>query len=169
MPDPPIWDCETGMNLRALTLIVLMATWMVPANGYSCLPDATGVAGHGHEQGVSSHSHAHASDEQSHAHGSQRGSLSHDHVAATTIVDSSERFSETVPRELSSCCESGPDASDVVAAVKNAESRPKSAAAVAVLVIATVPPEACLVTGAQLQRLQPPPLPYEKNRRPLLI
>jgi len=156
------------MSLRALTLIVLMATWMVPANGYSCLPDVTGVAGHGHEQGVSSHSHA--SDEQSYAHGSQDGTLSHDHVAATTIVGSSEHFSETAPREVSSCCESGPDASDVVAAVKNAESRPKSAAAVALLVIATVPPEAGLVTGAQLQRQQPPPpLPYEKNRRPLLI
>ena len=164
-------DCETGMRLRALTLIVLMATWMVPPNGYSCPTDSTAVAAHGHEHGVPSHSHSddahsHASDERSHAHPSQDGGLPHH-------VEVAEAYSGRIPRAVSddrsSCCESGRDVPAVEAAVKNAELRPKSADAVLQLIIATAAPAVPLATAAQLRRQQPPPVPYEKNRRPLLI
>lgn len=155
------------MSLRALTLIVLMTSWMVPANGYLCPPDSTGVADHGHAQGESSRSHA--SDEQSHFHASQDGSLHNHNLGVAAIADSSARISGTASDELSSCCESGRDASVVEAAVKNSEIRPKSSTVALRLDIATVAPAVCLATAAQVRRRQPPPLPYEKNRRPLLI
>ena len=163
------------MRLRALTLIVLMVTWMVPASGYSCLTDSIGVPVHEHEHepGAAAHSHsdvahAHSSDEQSiaHTHTARDGSSPH-HAQVTEAT--SGPVPGAVPDALPSCCESERNAEAVDAAVKNAELRPKSEAAALALVIATAAPDLLVATSAQLRKQQPPPLPYEKNRRPLLI
>lgn len=149
------------MNLRALTLIVLMATWLVPAAGYACPPDSAAVSVHEHDQGASPHSHTRASHD---------AAPHHHPVGATAGADSSTRIFGSALDEISSCCESGREAvSAVEATAKISQIRSKSSTAALQLEIVTVAPAACLATAAQVRRQQPPPLPYEKNRRPLLI
>lgn len=171
---PPKMDCEPGMNFRALTLIVLMATWLAPANGSACLRDATGIAAHGHEQGFPSHSHGNdgPSDVQSREIGHQHSGTNdtiHSGAESPVLVRTTQTPTPAAD-ELTRCCEGGRAAPSIDSAAKNAEPRPKnSPSTVLPLVIATVSPDACLTTTAQLRSQQPPPLPYEKNRRPLLI
>lgn len=158
------------MNLRALTLIVLMATWLVPAAGYACPPDSAAVSVHEHDQGASPHSHTRAGESRSQARASHDAAPHHHPVGATAGADSSTRIFGSALDEISSCCESGREAvSAVEATAKISQIRSKSSTAALQLEIVTVAPAACLATAAQVRRQQPPPLPYEKNRRPLLI
>ena len=67
------------------------------------------------------------------------------------------------------CCDSASDFPALQAVLDSPQSRLKLSVAAAPLVMAaveTVPPAA---TTAQLRCLQPPALPYERTRRPLLI
>ncbi len=142
------------MHIRALTSIVLVVAWVVPAGGMSCPTDE---AGHEHKPSAEAapHSHSHAD----HDHGS-----SHDAAAGVH-----SRPVQDTSSDDPSCCRRGPQAPPVQAALNDAQPRPKlSAAVLPTLLVLTAPPGAS-ATRAQLRRRQPPALPFARTRRPLLI
>lgn len=161
---PPTQDCETGMRLRALTLIVLMAGWMVPATGDSCPANSTGPTVQGHAHGTPSDSHSN----DTHSHSGD----AHPHANADHADDGRRPAAWTpgaAPDGQPICCERGPDERVVQVVVKGVQSRPEVSSAILPPVIATVAPVAPLATAAQLRQRQPAPLPYQQSRRPLLI
>ncbi|MEE9609428.1 MAG: hypothetical protein V3U03_16935 [Myxococcota bacterium] len=141
---------------RALTSIVLVVAWMVPATGWSCPSDARGAAAHAHVDSdeAAPHSHSHAD----HGHGS------HD-AAAGGHSGQAQGTSSDDP----SCCERGPETPAVQAVLKDAQPRPKFSTAVLPAFLAVTARPDASATGAQLRRQQPPLLPYARTRRPLLI
>lgn len=159
---------DTGMRLRALTLIALLASWNVPATAVSCPANSTGKAIHGHARGAPSHSHAndshsHSGDPHSHADAGH-GDTGHHAEAAWGHVGRTPVAANSHP----SCCEPASDARVEQVVLQNAP-RPKVSTAVLLPVAAAATPMSPLATASQLRRRQPPPLPYERTRRPLLI
>ncbi len=142
------------MRVRALTLILLVAAWTVPAAGWSC-PSSEAV-GHVHEptSEVASH-HAHAGHDHGNAHDAEAGG--HSGRAQDTSSDDP------------SCCERGPEAEVVQAVLKDAQARPKLSAALLPTTLSVAARPAASATGAQIRRQQPPPFPFARTRRPLLI
>lgn len=160
---------DTGMRLPALTLIVLIASWnIIPATAVSCPANSTGQAIHGHARGAPSHSHAsdshsHSGDAHSHADAGH-GDTGHHAEAAWGHAGRTPLAANSQP----SCCEPASDARVVLVVLQNAP-RPKVSTAVLLPVAAAATPMSPWATASQLRRRQPPPLPYERTRRPLLI
>ena len=142
------------MRVRALTLIVLVAAWMVPGTGWSCPSSGPGpeAQAHDHPDEATPHSHTRADPD----HGKP-------HPAATGTFSDPAR---ELPADDPTCCNSGSDLPAVQALIKHAQPRPKLSLA-ALSALLAVP--AARATGAQVRRQQPPPLPYARTRRPLLI
>ncbi len=142
------------MRVRALTLILLVAAWMVPAAGWSCPSNEATDHVHEPKSDVASH-HAHADHDHGNAHDAAAGG--HSGPAQDT------------PSDDPNCCERGTEAAVVQAVFRDGQARPKLSAAVFPTTLGVVARPAASTTGAQLRRRQPPPLPFARTRRPLLI
>jgi hypothetical protein len=146
---------QTDMRLCALTLVVLVAVWMVPSGGSPCPSTVQGLANHVH------HSHDSASDSHDHAVPGR----SHAHAAEAAAHSGDTRDSASGGP---TCCKHASDARAVQATLQDAQPRPKLFTPLPVRFI-IVPPAATWVSGVELPH-QPPPLqPYARTRRPLLI
>ncbi len=143
------------MRIRALTTIVLVVAWIVPAGGMSCPTDEAAGHAHRHLAEAAPHSHPHAD----HDHGN-----SHDAAAGVH-----SRPAQDTSSDDPSCCTGGPQAPPVQAVLKDAEPRPKLSAVVLPTLLVLNAPPAASTTRAQLRRQQPPALPFARTRRPLLI
>ncbi len=141
------------MRVRALTSILLVG-WMLPASGWPC--PSSEAAGHVHEltSEVDSH-HVHAAHDHGNAHDAAAGG--HSSPAQDT------------PSDDPNCCERGSDVAVVQAVLKDGQARPKLSAAVLPTTLGITSRPTAATTGAQLRRRQPPPLPFARTRRPLLI
>ncbi len=133
------------MRMRALTLIVLVAAWMLPAAGWSCTSDAPGPEAHTHVDSgeAAPHSHSHAAGGHS---GPAQGTSSDD----------------------PSCCDRGSEVPAVHAVLKDARPRPQFSVAVLPAFLAVTALPAASATGAQLRHQHPRPPPSARARRPLL-
>ena len=151
------------MRLRALILILLMVSWMVPAAGQSCPSDAAGPAARGH---ADAHSHATRHDGHEHTHGAgHHGDATHDHAAAPE----SQKSEPGAPLDAPTCCSGDTRAPAVVATMLDAKPRPKSIPLAPSNPLLDVPQPVVLPSAARLRLRQPAPLPYVRTRRPLLI
>ncbi len=150
---------ETGMRVRALTSIFLLAAWLVPATGGACPSEA--------HEGVG-HAHAHAAPEAPHDH------TSHDHGGAAhgpahTAAETHPGSGSSSPADEPICCARTADLPVVQAAAPDAKPRPELRTAILSVVSVVPPPPVASVSSAEFRRRQPPPLPYARSRRPLLI
>jgi len=150
-------DREIGMRLRALTLILLAAAWMVPSAGRSCPSEDRGRSGH-------AHSHASTEAAQSHSH------ADHDHGdsgGAAALAGAGE-VPDRSPAQPT-CCSRAPDVPAVQPTLQEAQSRPKLYTAV----LPSLSPVAALPAAPAVHidrgRQRPPPPPFASSRRPLLI
>ncbi len=143
------------MRVRALTLILLVAAWMVPAAGWSCPSNEAPGHVHGPMGEAASHPHADAA----HVHGNAHDAATGGHSDPT----------RDTPSDDPTCCEHGPEAAVVQAVLKDGQARPKLSTAVLPTTFGVTARRAASTTGAQLRRRQPPPLPFARTRRPLLI
>ena len=141
------------MRIRALTSMVLVIAWIVPAGAKSC--PAEEAAGHVHEAPAEAapHSHAHAD---------------HDHGNAHDTAGAHSRPAQHTSSDDASCCKRGPEAPAVQLVLTEAQPRPKlSPAVIPTLLALTARPSSA--TGPLLRRQKPRPLPFSRTRRPLLI
>ncbi len=138
-------DGVASMRIRALTSVVLVIAWIVPAVGMSCPSDE--AAGHVHASA--------AEATPPHVHGDHDHANSHD-----ADVPSSDD---------PSCCKRVPEPLPVHAVVKDVQPRPKLSPALLPTTLVLLAPPAVPPTEAQLRSQQPRPPPFARTRRPLLI
>lgn len=148
---------ENGMRLCALTLVVLVAAWMVPASGSPC-PSTV--------QGLANHAHVHSNDSAPDSHDHAVPDHSHAHAAEAAAQSGATRDSAS---DNPACCERASDARAVQAALQDPQPRPKLSIAGLSTLLAVAPLAMTSVSGAALRRQPPPPRPYARTRRPLLI
>jgi ABC-type nickel/cobalt efflux system permease component RcnA len=145
------------MRLCALTLVVLVAAWMVPSGGSSC-PSMV--------QGLAKHAHVHSNDPASESHDHALPGHSHGHAAEAAAHSGATQNSAS---DEPTCCQHASDARAVRAALQDVQPRPKLSIAGLPTLLTVAPLATTSVSGAALRR-QPPPLrPYAHTRRPLLI
>lgn len=154
----PHWTHEIWkpvMRVGVLTLSVLLAAWLVPGSGLLCLSEPIGheVAAHAHS--ATPHSHAGAESDRGHTPGAPDPS----HPSSTRDSSSHE----------CDCCERASDLPALRVVLDAPQSRLELSVAAALLVVTAVETAHPSATAAQLRRLQPPALPFERTRRPLLI
>lgn len=147
----------TGMRVRALTLIVLVAAWMVPTGGSSC-PSTV--------QGLANHTHVHSSDPASDSHDHAVPGHSHAHAAEVAAQSGATRDSAS---DDPTCCKRASDARAMQAALQDAQPRTKLSIATLPTLRTVAPLAPTSVSGPALRRQPPPPRPYAYTRRPLLI
>ncbi len=144
-----------SMRIQALILIVLTVGWALPAGALAC-PSRTPEA--------DAHPQAAHHDGREHTHGAgHHGPGDHHHAAGPE----SRRGEPGAPLDAPSCCNGDTRAPAVLAAVLDAKPRPKSIPLALSNPLVDVPQPVALPSGARLG--QPPPLPYARTRRPLLI
>ena len=145
------------MRIRALILIVLTVGWVLPAGARAC-PRPTPEA--------DAHSQAAHHDGHEHAHGaSHHGRGDHDHAAEPE----SRRGEPGAPLNAPSCCSGDTKPPAVLASVLDAKPRPKSIPHALPNPLLAVRQAVVLPSGARVRLRQPPPLPFARTRRPLLI
>lgn len=142
-----------GMRARALLLIFLTASWLLPAGVSACPADSPAEESHTHSGAIADHHHEAAT-----AHEGD-----HHHAAPAPVGD------DDAPLDGPVCCRDEGKAPAVVASVLDAKPRPKAMAVLVKDLPLPAPPEAALRSGAWLRLRQPPPSPYARSRRPLLI
>ena len=150
------------MRIRALITIVLTAGWMLPAGALAC-PSLTADA--------DAHSHSHADHGTGHEHGhgnSDPGHGDHDHVAGPE-AQRAVSGEPGAPLDEPKCCSDDTRAPAVVASVLDAKPRPKSISFALASPLFGAPEPVVLPGGLRFRLRQPPPLPYTRTRRPLLI
>ena len=136
--------------------MVLMAVWLLPAMAGACPSD--GEAGHAHGHVTAGPSHARGGhDHESHA--------AHDHAGTQAHHSGDSSSGHDEPE----CCAQSSQPPAAKLAVLEPNPRPTDSSAVLPevqgLELAVVRSSA----GAVFRRHRPPPLPYAKTRRPLLI
>ena len=148
---------QESMRIRALILIVLTVGWVLPAGALECRP---------HTPEADVHSQAAHRDGHEEAHGpSNHGDAGHHHAAAP----GSQKTESGAPLDGPTCCSDDTTMPTVVASVLDAKPRPKSSPVSLLSPLLDVHRPVLLPSGARLRLSQPPPLPYARTRRPLLI
>ncbi len=133
------------MRIQAFLLIVLTTGWVLPAGAFACAPH-TETDAHSQTPHQDGHDHSHAA--------SDRGAAAPDHVAGS---------------DAPICCDDEGRTPTVVASVVDSKPRPKSIPLALRNPLLDVPQPVVLPSRARLRLRQPPPLPYARTRRPLLI
>ncbi len=146
------------MRIRVLILIVLTAGWLLPAGGLACRSDSAADGGHPHVARQDGHPHAHGL--------SDHDPAEHSHAQATS---DSRPSAPSAPSDDPICCTSDANASVAIGSIRDARPRSKAAPVALSNLLPKVPQPVALPTGARLRLRQPPPLPYARTRRPLLI
>ncbi len=141
-----------SMRIRALILIIATAGWLLPAGAFACPPHTAEADAH------------HDGHELTHAAG-HHGDATHDHAAAPE----SQKSEPGAPTDAPTCCSDDTRTPTVLASVVDAKSRPKSISLALPSSLLAVPQALALPSAARLRLHQPPPLPYARTRRPLLI
>jgi hypothetical protein len=147
---------EIGMRAGALTLIILVATWMMPVGGSTCPSAKKSPSHHSHARSNDSAAHSHHHAAPPHTDGAV-GAEAHSHTGSMPVGDGS------------TCCKQR--ASDAVVlqpALQDAKPRTKVSMPVPVWIVVS-PPAATWFAAGEIQHQPPPPRPYARTRRPLLI
>lgn len=149
-----------GMRVRVLSLIILITAWLAPANGGACPSDARGASDQTHpathEAGGHEHGDAHHASGTPHSHATQA---------------ESETPGSHAPADGPHCCRSEPRAAVLTASLpadgtQRAKSLLLEAPAPATFDSLAAPARSrFLLPGRQ----PPPPEPFARTRRPLLI
>ncbi len=146
------WIDTERMRTRALILIALTVGWLLPAGARACSP-------HVPESEVSSQAAHHEGHQ--HSHGpSDRAEGAHAAAAGSQESESG------APLKVPTCCDNRARV-PAVASVPDANPRPKPIPLALLYPLLATPEPVVLASGARLR--EPPPLPYARTRRPLLI
>jgi hypothetical protein len=143
------------MRTHALTLIALMIVWVMPAGGSTCPSTA---------KSRTSHSHAHSNDSAAHSH----------HHAVHTDADAPAKEAPTNAGSIPVgdgpiCCKQrGSDSIVLQPALQDAKPRTKVSTSLPILIAVSLP-AATWLSAEELRHQPPPPRPYARTRRPLLI
>jgi hypothetical protein len=145
------------MRTRALILTALTVLWLVPSGAGACSP---------HAPGSDLHAQADHHGGQEHPDGtSDQGEATHAHV----LVPASQDSETDAPQGVPTCCDDEGRAPAVVASVRHTDPRPAPLPLALPNPLLAAPELVVLLNGARLRMRQPPPLPYARTRRPLLI
>lgn len=148
------------VRIRALGLIVLISAWLVPVGGGACPTDA---------RAADDHTHTATHDTGGHEHGDAHHASGTRHAHATR--EESEAPGSHAPAEGPQCCRSEPRAAVLTASLAaDATPRVKS-----LPVELLTPTSFSALTAPARSRAAlpggqpPPPEPFARTRRPLLI
>lgn len=157
------------MQIRALILLVVLSGWLIPAAGWPCALDTQVSAPHVHSADADSGSHSHTGPDHSHAERDHNAGHSHDSSTTDTNVPSIASDSHS-SRDDATCCNPGAETPIVVGLFAKAESHPTLSTPQPLAALTTLTPYAVdLRNEAHVRQQLPPPQPFARTRRPLLI
>ncbi len=154
-PDSLPGAIGNGMKIRALLLIVLTTGWLLPAGASACPAEGSAKDDQKHTAHVGDHARDHG-DHAADGHG-------HDHASG-----SGGQREAGGPPAARTCCRDDAEAPVIVASLLDAKPQPQPIAHALENPVET-PPAAAVSSGTWLRVRQPPPLPFARSRRPLLI